>query len=109
MMTADKSKPRTVKPSKIIAQAIAMRQAGMTCAVISDKLNVSCSTANRWFQKYNVPASERGSLDAEVVKTARDDLLANTDFMSDIKQSIAATLQDDLQQYKNMRQATRSL
>jgi AraC-like DNA-binding protein len=91
---------RTVKTTDEIKSAIVLRDAGYSLASIASKTNISPSTLQRHFRKLS---TSKGALSSKAVNDARQELLNDGGFISDLKLHIAAALIDDLQQAKDIR------
>lgn len=83
-------------------QAIILRAAGYTHAVIADKTGMSISALKRLFNTYSV---KRGELKQSVIDKAKDELLNDANTIANIKQEAANLLFDDLAQAKRLRLA----
>ncbi len=83
-------------------QAIMLRAAGYTHAVIADKTNISMSALKRLFKTHSV---RRGELKQSVIDKAKDELLNDANTIANIKLEAANLLFDDLAQAKRLRQA----
>jgi len=83
-------------------QAIMLRAAGYTHAVIADKTNMSVSALKRLFNAHSV---KRGELKQSVIDKAKDELLNDANTIANIKQEAANLLFDDLAQAKRLRLA----
>ena len=91
---------RTVKTSDEIKSAIVLRDAGYSLASIASKTNISPSTLQRHFRKLG---TSKGALSNKAVYDARQELLNDGGFISDLKRQISASLLDDLQQAQDIR------
>jgi AraC-like DNA-binding protein len=91
---------RTVKTSDEIKSAVVLRDAGYSLASISSKTNISPSTLQRHFRKLS---TSKGALSSKAVYDARQELLNDGGFISDLKRQISASLLDDLQQAQDIR------
>lgn len=92
----------TVKTTKEIKRAIALREGGFSVAAIAQKTNISPSTLTRHFK--NLGAS-KGGLTAKAIDSAKDQLFNDAGFIGDLKQQIAGSIVDDLAQSKSIREA----
>ncbi|UOA08122.1 hypothetical protein [Methylobacter sp. S3L5C] len=93
---------RTVKTTDEIKQAVVYRDAGYSLASIAAKTSISPSTLKRHFSKLG---TSKGALTSQAVNDARLELLNDGGFISDLKQQIASSLLDDLQQSKDLRES----
>lgn len=93
---------RTIKTSDEIKQALVYREAGYSLASISAITGMGTSTLYRHFKALG---ASKGSLSAEAVNDARQQLLTDGGFISDLKHHIASALLDDLSQIKALRSA----
>lgn len=91
---------RTVKTTDEIKSAIVLRDAGYSLASISSKTNISPSTLQRHFRKLG---ASKGALSSKAIHDARQELLNDGGFISDLKRQISASLLDDLQQAQDIR------
>jgi hypothetical protein len=76
-----------------IKRAVILRESGYTLASIVDKTGLSASTLYREFKKLDVI---RGSLSKDTLRSARQKLLEDSGLVGDLKQKIAAQVNDDL-------------
>ena len=83
-------------------QAITMRAAGYTHAVIAEKLGMSISALKRLFKIHSV---KRGELTQSVIYKVKNDLLNDTNSIAKIKHEAANLLLDDLAQARGLRMA----
>ena len=100
-MTAAKP-ARKIKTSDEIKEALIYREAGYSLASISAITGMGTSTLYRHFKALG---ASKGSLSIEAVNDARQQLLTDGGFISDLKHHIAAALLDDLSQIKALRGA----
>jgi len=91
--------PKTVKEIK---RAITLREGGYSIAAIAQKTGISPSTLTRHFDKHGVG---RGALTTKAINCAKEELLNDAGFMSDLKQQIASSIVDDLAQSQSIRSA----
>lgn len=94
--------PGTPKTATEIKRAIALRAAGYSLAAITAKTGISPSTLQRHFAKHAV---KRGSVSAEAVEHATQELLQDAGFIDDIKRQVAASIVDDLAHVRQLREA----
>lgn len=81
-----------VSPEEI-ADALALREAGYTALAISQRLNISTRTLQRHFA---ATGTRKGAVKAEVLRKAKDDLLARITSDQVIKEEAARLVADDL-------------
>lgn len=91
---------RRLTPDQI-AQALTLRAAGYTVAAISDRLAISHRTLYRLFERHGVGA---GSVNAELVQQAREELLRGITSNEAIKAEAACIVADDLAHARQLRQ-----
>jgi len=92
----------TPKTPAQIKRAIALREGGYSVAAIAHKTSISPSTLVRHFEKHAVG---KGVLTTKAVNEARQELLNDAGFMSDLKHQIASSIVDDLAQSQSIRAA----
>lgn len=90
------------KSAPELKQAVILRAAGYTISAIVEKTGISASTLHRHFKSHNVG---RGGLTSEAISEARQELLNDAGFLSDLKHQIAAAVLDDLVITKQIREA----
>jgi AraC-like DNA-binding protein len=83
-------------------QAITLRAAGYTLAVISDKAGMSISSLKRLFETYTI---KRGELKQAVIDKATSELLNDASTVEIIKREAASLLLDDLAMVKRLRES----
>lgn len=88
------------KSPKEIKRAIVLRSANYTLAAIVEKTGISASTLQRIFRKYDI---EKGALTSETIESARQQLLSDAGFISELKHQIAASVVDDLSLVRHVR------
>ncbi len=88
------------KSPKDIKRAITLRSAGYTLSAIVEKTGISASTLQRAFKRYDI---EKGALTLETIESARQQLLNDAGFVSELKHQIAASVVDDLSLSRHIR------
>lgn len=77
----------------VIAEALALRQAGYTTLAISQRVGISVRTLQRHFA---ATRTKKGAVKDEVLRKAKEDLLARVTCDSTIKEEAARLIADDL-------------
>lgn len=90
------------KTNAELKQALILRNGGYSVAAIATRTGISTSTLSRHFKKLG---TARGSLTDDAVMEARQQLLNDAGFMSELKQQIAAVIVDDLAHVIQLREA----
>lgn len=83
-----------------LTEAVTLREAGYTIAAIAERLGVSVSSLQRAYKRLSVAG---GSLKAEVIDQAREQLLAHVTSNEQIKQEAARLVADDLAHVRMLR------
>lgn len=94
--------PGKVKTAAQLKQAFVLRDSGYSLAAIACKTGISASTLTRHFKKHSTP---KGGLTDDAVTLAREQLLNDAGFISDLKQQMASVIVDDLAQFVRLREA----
>lgn len=89
------------KSAPELKQAVILRAAGYTISAIVEKTGISASTLCRHFKSHNVG---RGGLASEAISEARQELLSDAGFVSELKHQIAASILDDLALSRQIRE-----
>jgi AcrR family transcriptional regulator len=77
----------------VVGEALAMREAGYTALAISQRLGISVRTLQRHFAS---AGTRKGAIKAEVLRRAKDDLMARITSDEAIKAEAARLVADDL-------------
>lgn len=83
-------------------EALTLRSAGYTNAVISDMTAISVSSLKRLFKEYSV---DKGKLKKDAVKEATDTLVHDANAIEHIKREVSALILDDIALVKRLRMA----
>ena len=92
-----------VTSKKTLEQAVILREGGYSLTAIADKLNTSASTLSRHFKRHRIG---KGSLCADAVAEAKQQLLNDAGFIDSLKHQIATSITDDLAHVKQLREAS---
>jgi AraC-like DNA-binding protein len=84
-----------------IAEALALREAGFTALAISQRLGISIRTLQRHFA---AAGTRKGAAKAEVLRRAKDDLMARITCDMTIKEEAARLVADDLAHSLHLRE-----
>ena len=84
-----------------IAEALALREAGFTALAISQRLGISIRTLQRHFAS---SGTRKGAARVEVLKRAKDDLMARITSDETIKEEAARLVADDLAHSHHLRE-----
>lgn len=90
---------KTVTPEQI-TQALTLRAAGYTVESISERLAISARTLYRLFKRHS---ATKGSVNAELVQQAREELLSAITSNEAIKEEAARIVADDLAHARQLR------
>jgi AcrR family transcriptional regulator len=85
-----------------LERAAILRQAGYSLASIVEKTGISAATLARHFKRHKVA---KGTLNDEAIAEARQQLLSDGGLIDQLKHEIAATIVDDISQFKLLRAA----
>ena len=91
-----------LKTADQLKQAVILRDGGYSLAAIAVKTDISASTLSRHFKKLG---AAKGGLTDEAIAQARQALLNDAGFITDIKRQIAAVIVDDLAHVIQIREA----
>jgi AraC-like DNA-binding protein len=91
---------KTAGPDEI-SQALAMREAGYTALAISQRLGISVRSLQRHFA---ASGTKKGALKADVLRRAKDDLMARITCDQAIKEEAARLVADDLAHSLHLRE-----
>jgi len=84
-----------------LKEAVVLRQAGCSLSAITEKTGLSGSTLYRHFRTHSV---NKGSITAEAIEEARQQLITDADFIGSLKSHIASSIIDDLQMSKRIKE-----
>jgi hypothetical protein len=84
---------KQVAPPDVVGEALALREAGYTALAISQRLGLSVRTLQRHFA---AAGARKGALKAEVLRKAKDELMARITSDEAIKAEAARLVADDL-------------
>lgn len=90
------------KTSDELKRAVTLRAAGWTLTAIVTETGISASTLQRHFKAHGIG---RGTLSAEAVEEARQQLLDDAGFVDNLKHQIAAAILDDLSLARQLRES----
>jgi lambda repressor-like predicted transcriptional regulator len=94
--------PGAPKTSDQIKQAIVLRDGGYSLASIVERTGISASTLARHFKRHSIT---KGSLNAEAITEARQQLLTDGGLIDQLKHEIAAAVVYDISHVKQLREA----
>lgn len=101
-MTSTAKTTRTIKTPAEIQNCLVLREAGYSLAAIASKTGISPATLTRHFKKHG---ASKGTLSLSAVEEARQQLLADSGFIGELKAAIASSVCDDLAQVKALRES----
>jgi AraC-like DNA-binding protein len=91
---------KQVATPDIVGEALAMREAGYTALAISQRLGLSVRTLQRQFAS---AGTRKGAIKAEVLRKAKDELMARITSDEAIKEEAARLVADDLAHSMHLR------
>lgn len=91
---------KSVPPEKI-AEAVTLRAAGCTTAVIADRLGISVRTVNRIIAQHK---PKKGEAASELIKAAKQHLLEGVTSNDRIREEAASLIADDIAHARILRQ-----
>jgi hypothetical protein len=94
--------PGTHKTAPELERAFVLRQAGYSLAAIVEKTGISPATLARHLKRHGIT---KGSLNAEAITAARQQLLSDGGLIDQLKHEIAAVVVDDISHVKQLRAA----
>jgi AcrR family transcriptional regulator len=92
---------KQVAPPDVVGEALALREAGYTTLAISQRLGLSARTLQRHFAS---AGTRKGAIKAEVLRRAKEELMARITSDETIKDEAARLVADDLAHSMHLRE-----